>query len=307
MGGEKWEAAERIEQLDAFDGVHGHLGVMKKRLSSPDMLDAEHGELEKYVIAEGRELQRLLLQAHMALRAARERPVDVRGADGVRRTTTRPSSRPLATLVGEVDVERIAYQARDVAGLHPMDASLNLPPEKYSHGVRRFVAEHAAIMSFDDVRHELVMYTVCGCRSARWRSSPFAPPSTSTRSMRSVVSATNWSRRRASGSARHDFRRQRHRQWCPRICGPRRKRLHRNPPASLRPGLPPAKNAIASEWRKSRRSTRCLDTFVSPRMSWPISTARAATRPVPSDPRYATSEYGPASRTSPKRSSKKRL
>jgi len=151
--------AERIEQLDAFDGVHGHLGVMKKRLSSPDMLDAEHGELEKYVIAEGRELQRLLLQAHMALRAARERPVDVRGADGVRRTTTRPSSRPLATLVGEVDVERIAYQARDVAGLHPMDASLNLPPEKYSHGVRRFVAEHAAIMSFDDVKHELVMYT----------------------------------------------------------------------------------------------------------------------------------------------------
>src|SRR5262249_48205383 len=113
----------------------------------------------KYVIEEGRELQRLLLQAHVTLRAAREGRGDVRGADGVRRTMTRPGRRPLATLVGEVDGPRMAYQARDVAGLHPMDASLNLPPEKYSHGVRRFVAEHAAIMSFDDVRRELVMYT----------------------------------------------------------------------------------------------------------------------------------------------------
>jgi hypothetical protein len=38
------------------------------------------------------------------------------------------------TLVGEVSVSRLAYQARDVNGLHPMDSVLNLPPEAYSHG-----------------------------------------------------------------------------------------------------------------------------------------------------------------------------
>jgi hypothetical protein len=71
---------------------------------------------------------------------------------------TRASQRPLMTLLGQVDIERLAYQARDVPGLHPMDAALNLPEEKYSHGVRRFVAENAAL-SFDDVRHLLLRRT----------------------------------------------------------------------------------------------------------------------------------------------------
>ena len=83
----------------------------------------------------------------------------------MRRTTRRASARPLTTLVGPVDVERTAYQARDVGGLHPMDASLNLPPSQYSHGVERFVAEHAAILSFDDVRHQLLRRT--GARVAK--------------------------------------------------------------------------------------------------------------------------------------------
>jgi hypothetical protein len=45
---------------------------MKKRLTSPDLMGAQHSELESYVIKEGLELQRLLLEAHMELRAARE-------------------------------------------------------------------------------------------------------------------------------------------------------------------------------------------------------------------------------------------
>lgn len=152
-------AAERIEEEGAFEAADVQFAVMKRDLTSPEMLSAEHGDLEKLVMEQGRELQRQLLEAHMALRAARERRVEVRGADGVRRTTTRESNRPLTTLVGEVNVPRTAYQSRDVSGLHPMDASLNLPPEQYSHGVRRFVAEHAAIMSFDDVVHEVFSHT----------------------------------------------------------------------------------------------------------------------------------------------------
>jgi len=151
-------AAKRVEEQDAFACADGHLWVMKKKLS--EMLDAEHSEVETYVIEEGRELQRLLLAAHMEIRASREQKLqEVKGADGVRRTTKRASARPLTTLVGKVDVSRTAYQAPDVSGLHPMDAALNLPGEQYSHGVRRLVAEHAAVMSFDDVRHEWVGHT----------------------------------------------------------------------------------------------------------------------------------------------------
>lgn len=144
-------AAERIAEGDAFASARGHLVFMEKRLSSPEMMNAGHEELEEYVLKEGRELQRRLLQAHLELRAARERPVEVIGADHVARTTQRASERPLLSLVGRVDVARTAYQARDVDGLHPMDATLNLPPELYSYGVRRLVAEQAARSSFDEV------------------------------------------------------------------------------------------------------------------------------------------------------------
>jgi hypothetical protein len=158
-------AAERIEEVGAFQAVDVHLVGMKKRLTSQDLMSAQHSELESFVIKEGLELQRLLLEAHMELRAARERRVSVQGTDGIRRRTLRASSRPLMTLVGEVSVSRLAYQARDVNGLHPMDSVLNLPPEAYSHGVERFVAEHAAIQSFDDVQREVVLYT--GARVAK--------------------------------------------------------------------------------------------------------------------------------------------
>jgi hypothetical protein len=133
-------AAERIQEVGAFEAPRVQLAWMEKRLSSGEMMKPEHGEIESYVIEQGRELERLLMQAHMDLRAAREARVAVTGAEGVCRTTMRDSARPVTTLVGEVEVGRIAYQARDVAGLHPMDASLKLPPVLYSHGVERLRA-----------------------------------------------------------------------------------------------------------------------------------------------------------------------
>src|SRR5215468_9006528 len=99
----------------------------------------------------GHEIERRMLQAHLDLRAARERPVDVRGADGVRRTTRRESSRMLLTIVGEVEVKRWEYEAKGVRALHPADAALNLPPGRYSFGVRRLVVEEACRGSFDEV------------------------------------------------------------------------------------------------------------------------------------------------------------
>jgi hypothetical protein len=87
-------AAERIQEVDAFEATRGHLAAMEKRLSSRDMMNVQHGELEQYVIEEGRELQRLLLQAHLELRAERERRVEVKAADRVPRTMTRGERPP---------------------------------------------------------------------------------------------------------------------------------------------------------------------------------------------------------------------
>jgi hypothetical protein len=142
-------------EQDFFFGAREQGEAMEKHLRSPESMRNTHTELEAFVEEQGREYQRRLLQAHFELRAARERPVQVRGADGVPRNKCRPSARPLMTVVGKVEVPRLAYQAAGVPGLHPMDAALNLPEEMYSHSVRRRVAEDVAARSFDEVVVEL--------------------------------------------------------------------------------------------------------------------------------------------------------
>jgi hypothetical protein len=49
-----------------------------------------------------------------------------------------------------VVVARIAYRGRGLGDLHPADAVLNLPAEKYSHGLRRLAAIEATRGSFAD-------------------------------------------------------------------------------------------------------------------------------------------------------------
>jgi hypothetical protein len=122
---------------------------MVAHLESATASQMNHEELEAYIVRDGCELQRRLLQAHLDLRAAAEVPTLVVGSDNVERRGRRRSHRPLMSLVGEVSVRRLLYQAAGVEGLCPQDAALNLPCEKYSLGVRRRVAEEVAANSFD--------------------------------------------------------------------------------------------------------------------------------------------------------------
>jgi hypothetical protein len=140
----------KTETGDVFSSAREQVRTMEEHLRSDAAFASDHAQLEGYVREAGREFERRMMQAHLDLRAARERPVEVRGADRVRRSTLRRSARRLLTLVGEVGVERLAYQSAGVDGLHPMDGALNLPDELYSHGVRRLVAEAASKESFDE-------------------------------------------------------------------------------------------------------------------------------------------------------------
>jgi hypothetical protein len=154
-------AAYKLEvvEYDVFSSAKEQAAAMERHLKSDEAMRASHSDLEAYVAREGREYERRWMQAHLELRAAKERPVEVQGSDGVRRSHRRMSSRPLLTVFGPVKVERLAYQAPDVEGLHPMDAELNLPEELYSHGVRQKVAEAVARCSYDDVVDDLAAST----------------------------------------------------------------------------------------------------------------------------------------------------
>lgn len=142
---------EKIASDDLFCEADQVMDKIKKRLTATETLGLEHSDLERLLSADASELMRALLQAHLDLRAAKERPVEVLGADGVERAQARTSQRTLETVFGEVVVERRLYQALGVEGLAPLDAALNLPADHYSHEVRRLVAEESARASFDEV------------------------------------------------------------------------------------------------------------------------------------------------------------
>jgi hypothetical protein len=144
---------------EPFARARAHAASLEATLSTDEMKRAEHSDLEEIVDKTGREWARLMLDEHLKLRAAAEKRIEVVGADGVERGCARDSERHLESLVGRVPVPRLAYQASGAEDLHPLDASLNLPREMCSHGIRRMVAKEVARASFDEVVEIVHDYT----------------------------------------------------------------------------------------------------------------------------------------------------
>jgi len=119
---------------------------LEEWLVSEDAAGLQHGELEEQLDVRGRALLRQLFQDRLDLTAAREeRQHDVTGPDGVPRTRAEKSrTRPLVTRFGQVTVSRIAYRSPGRGNVHLLDAALNLPEEKHSHGLRKLAAVEAA-------------------------------------------------------------------------------------------------------------------------------------------------------------------
>ena len=132
---------------------------LTNRLTSQEVLAMTHGDLERLLDQDGRELLRQLLQDHLDLRGPGEARSDVVGARGVRRTQARLRDRQLKTIFGTVVVSRLGYSARDAETLFPKDAELNLPPDLYSHGVQRRVTDEVVKTSFDQAAASIAATT----------------------------------------------------------------------------------------------------------------------------------------------------
>jgi hypothetical protein len=145
------QTARTIANDSPFCESRRSMGDLEDDLTSDEAMAATHDQIERMLAEKGRELLRQMMQAHYDAKAARERRVEVTGADGVARTQARTATRQLETLFGTVEVERQLYQAPGHEGLAPLDAALGLPSEKYSMEVRRLVAEESARASFDEV------------------------------------------------------------------------------------------------------------------------------------------------------------
>lgn len=143
-------AVPALAPPDPFAPAQQQFAALLAYLGSGEACALTHSDLERKLAVEGRELLRLLVQGHLDARGPGEAAGPVGGADGVARGQARLQPRTLATVFGPVTVRRLGYGAAGVGSLHPQDAALNLPPERYSHELRRRAAIEAAKGSFDE-------------------------------------------------------------------------------------------------------------------------------------------------------------
>lgn len=155
------QAYTTIDDWEMFSNAFEQFADIVTHLRSEASHHLEHGQVEQLLEQEGRELLRRLLQGHLDYRAANETHWEsLEDADGILHSQHRQScQRHLETLFGDVVVTRHAYRAPGAPSLFALDAELNLPPDKYSDGVRRRVGQEVAIMSFDDATERISQTT----------------------------------------------------------------------------------------------------------------------------------------------------
>ena len=119
-------------------------------LDSEENHSMKLSDLEQELEKRGRELMRILLQEHLDKLSHNSCEQPVCGSDGIDRPNVRSHDRKIETVFGTVSTNRAGYGNEGVASLHPLDAQLNLPSERYSLELRRRVAENAAKSSFDE-------------------------------------------------------------------------------------------------------------------------------------------------------------
>jgi hypothetical protein len=148
------EGIEERSWTEDFGSSIAQFAKIGRFLTGEAAVALGHFELEQYLKTEGFELLRLLLQDHFDLRALREvRLGQVCDAAGVaHRAAERGHERGLASIVGTVTVDRIAYRRRGEANLCPADAVLNLPEELHSHGLRELAAVESTRGSFEEAK-----------------------------------------------------------------------------------------------------------------------------------------------------------
>lgn len=130
-----------------------------QELQSRQVMQMQLGGLENVLETEGRELLRTMLEEHIHLRGPGQIGTVVTGSDGVERSPQRERSISIKTIFGAISIERLVYGKPSHVSLMPKDALLNLPENKYSHGLEIRLATEVAKGSFDEAIASVKMQT----------------------------------------------------------------------------------------------------------------------------------------------------
>jgi len=131
---------------------------------------ATEADVEEQILGRGREVLRLLLEAHLRQRGTGDVGPAIRvfspppdaGSDAapgqpaaVRHGQRRPHEMTLRTTLGEVTVRRTAYAAVGRASVHPLDERLRLPGRSFSHPLQERLVRSAVRGPFGEAVADL--------------------------------------------------------------------------------------------------------------------------------------------------------
>lgn len=128
---------------------------MENWLFSKETMGLPLDEIEREQERRGREVQRLMLQAHIQARGTGDvgRAVMVtppEGGQAVRLGERREHECHQTTIFGEVEVNRLGYSRPGHPAIHPLDEDLALPEDSYSYEVQRRAVKAALQGPFDE-------------------------------------------------------------------------------------------------------------------------------------------------------------
>lgn len=136
-------------QNNFFEAAERKFYELTALLKDRHTLGMKFSEIEKLIENDGRELMRLLLQAHVDSRGMGDIGPSIEGTDDVARTHKRIGVRQIKSIFGPIEIQRTGYGNRGVDSLFPKDGHLNLPENSHSHELQRKIALEVMKGSFD--------------------------------------------------------------------------------------------------------------------------------------------------------------
>jgi hypothetical protein len=149
-------AVPRLTTLRNLARARQEFHALEAWLMSDESCQLPLHEVEQAQERRGREIQRLLLEAHVAQRGPGDvgPAVEVGPAEGASVEVLHPHRRldPChpQTIFGEITVERTGYCRPGAATVHPLDDQLQLPHRSFSYELQRRLVQAAVQGPFDE-------------------------------------------------------------------------------------------------------------------------------------------------------------
>ena len=138
---------------DAQSHARQEFSSLEAWLSAPSTLQLPLHQIERQQQTKGREVQRLLLQAHLQRRGHGDVGPAVwvqHGNHPVRYTHRRLGTRSLKTVFGPIQIVRMGYSHTGAASIYPLDGALALPARVFSYELQRRLVQAAVQGTFQE-------------------------------------------------------------------------------------------------------------------------------------------------------------